>query len=139
MRTRLDRLRHAVAFEVIALAILAPLGGSVFGVSMGHFGVVAAVSSAIAMAGNYVYNLGFDHVLLRLGMSLRKTVPVRILHAIGFEAMLLIVLVPFIAWYLGVGLAEALTMDVSLSLFYLVYAFVFNWGYDLVFPIPEGA
>jgi uncharacterized membrane protein len=28
-------------------------------------------------------------------------------------------------------------MDVSLSLFYLVYAFVFNWSYDRLFPLPE--
>lgn len=28
-------------------------------------------------------------------------------------------------------------MDVSFALFYLVYAFVFNWAYDWIFPIPH--
>ena len=53
-----------------------------------------------------------------------------------FEGGLLIVLLPFIAWYLGIGLLEAFYLDVSFTLFYLVYTFVFNWLYDLIFPIP---
>ena len=28
-------------------------------------------------------------------------------------------------------------MDLGFAGFYLVYAFVFNWAYDVVFPIPE--
>jgi len=30
-------------------------------------------------------------------------------------------------------------MDIFLMAFYIVYGFVFNWIYDLVFPIPEGS
>ena len=44
---------------------------------------------------------------------------------------------PFIAWYLNISLAHALVMDISFALFYVVYAFVFNWSYDRVFPLPE--
>jgi len=54
-----------------------------------------------------------------------------------FELGLLIVLMPFIAWYLNISLAHALVMDISFALFYVVYAFVFNWSYDRVFPLPE--
>jgi uncharacterized membrane protein len=28
-------------------------------------------------------------------------------------------------------------MDVSFALFYVVYAFVFNWAYDRIFPLPD--
>jgi hypothetical protein len=28
-------------------------------------------------------------------------------------------------------------MDVSFAVFYVVYAFVFNWAYDRIFPLPE--
>ena len=27
-------------------------------------------------------------------------------------------------------------MDIGFALFYMGYAFVFNWAYDRVFPIP---
>jgi uncharacterized membrane protein len=137
MRQTGDRIRHAVLFEVIALALVAPLGGLVFGVPVGHFGVVAVVSTTLAMLWNYLYNLAFDHALLRLGLPLRKTLKLRILHAVLFEAGLLAVLVPFIAWYLAVPLGQALVMDVSLAGFYLVYALVFNWLYDLAVPLPR--
>lgn len=68
---------------------------------------------------------------------MRKTVPIRIAHAVLFEAGLLVVLLPFIAWYLSVSWTAAFMMDVSFALFYLVYAFVFNWLYDVIFPVPS--
>ena len=46
---------------------------------------------------------------------------------------------PFIAWYLSISLMEAFLIDVSFALFYLIYAFVFNWVYDVLFPVPEPA
>lgn len=135
MRTTRDRVRHTVLFEVIALMLVAPLGGLVFGVDMAHFGMVAVVSTTVAMGWNYVYNLGFDHALVALGKPLNKTVLGRVVHAVLFECGLLVLLVPFIAWYLAVPLWEALVMDLGLAGFYLVFTLVFNWAYDRAFPL----
>ena len=66
----------------------------------------------------------------------RKSIAVRIGHAFLFEGGLLLILLPFIAWYLSVSLLDAFLMDVSFAAFYLVYTFVFNWVYDLVFSAP---
>lgn len=137
MRNTRDRIRHSVLFELIGLITVTPLGGWVFGVPISHFGVVAVVSTTLAMSWNYAYNLGFDHALLRLTGSVKKTLRTRIVHAGLFEFGLLCLLVPFIAWYLAVPLWQAFVMDVSLAGFYLVYAFVFNWVYDIVFPVPS--
>ncbi len=137
MRQTGDRIRHAVLFEAIALAIVAPLGTLVFGVGMVDFGVVALASATIAMGWNYVYNLIFDHALRRWRGSVRKTLPIRVLHAVLFEGGLLCLFVPAIALYLGVTLWQALTMDVALAVFYTLFAFVYNWGYDLTFPIAD--
>lgn len=136
MRTTRDRVRHAVLFETIALVLVVPVGGWVFGVDIAHFGIVAAVSTTLAMLWNYAFNLGFDHALLGLGLGLQKSLRVRVLHALGFEAGLLVILVPFIAWYLDLSLWQAFVMDLSLAGFYLVYAFVFNWLYDIAIPLP---
>lgn len=137
MRSTSDRIRHAISFEILALLLVTPLGAWVFSLPITDIGVVSVVSATIAMLWNYVYNLGFDHAMQRFAGTTYKTVPIRVLHAVLFEAGILIVLAPFIAWYLGVGLWHAIVMDVSFSLFYLVYAFVFNWSYDRLFPIPE--
>ena len=137
MRTTKDRIRHAISFEVIALAIVTPLGAWLFDKPIAEMGVVTVVGSLIATGWNYVYNLGFDHTMQRLYGDVRKTVVIRVFHALLFEAGLLIVLVPFIAWWLAIGWLEAFIIDISFSAFFLIYAFVFNWAYDVIFPVPD--
>ena len=136
MRRTSDRIRHAVSFELIALAIITPLGAAVFDTPVKEMGVVTLVSATIATLWNYLYNLMFDHAMQRLRGSVIKTPAIRVLHAVLFEAGLLLVLIPFIALYLGVTLWTAFVMDVAFAGFYLVYAFAFNWAYDVIFPIP---
>ncbi len=137
MRATKDRIRHAISFEVIALLIVAPAGAWAFDKPLQDIGVVGIVSATTATLWNYLYNLLFDHAMLRIAGHLRKTLAVRVLHTLLFEGGLLVALLPFIAWYLDIGLLEAFYLDVSFTLFYLVYAFVFNWLYDLTFPIPN--
>ena len=135
MRRTADRIRHAISFELIALAIVTPLGALVFDTPVKDMGVVTVISATIATGWNYLYNLLFDHAMLRRRGDVRKTPAIRVLHAVLFEAGLLVVLIPFIALYLGVGVWTAFVMDVAFAGFYLVYAFGFNWAYDVVFPI----
>lgn len=137
MRSAADRIRHAISFELIGLALIVPIGSWAFSMPASDIGIVGIVSATLATAWNYVYNLGFDHLLCRSTGTTLKTVPMRIIHAILFEAGLLMILMPFIAWYLGISLWQAFVMDVAFALFYLVYAFFFNWAYDRLFPLPE--
>ena len=137
MRTIKDRIRHALSFEIIGLLIIIPLGAVVFSMPAEDIGVVGVVSASIATAWNYIYNLGFDHAMQRRMGTTQKTTLIRVAHAVMFELGLLIVLMPFIAWYLGISIMHALVMDISFALFYVVYAFIFNWSYDRLFPLPE--
>ncbi|MDW4499704.1 PACE efflux transporter [Sulfitobacter sp. D35] len=139
MRSPLDRLRHAISFEIIALMLIVPLGAVAFHMPAHDIGVVGLVSATLATLWNLVYNIGFDVVLQRVSGTTQKTPRLRVLHAVLFEIGLLIVLMPFIAWYLGVTLWQAFVMDVSFALFYVVYAFGFNWAYDRLFPLAEWA
>ncbi len=137
MRTTSDRIRHAVSFEVIALLIVTPLGAWLFNHPLADIGVVTVISATIATGWNYLYNLGFDHAMKRLRGTVQKTVLIRIFHAVLFEIGLLFALIPFIAWHLQIPLYEAFIIDIAFAGFYLVYAFVFNWLYDLIFPAPQ--
>ncbi|WP_136682581.1 PACE efflux transporter [Falsirhodobacter xinxiangensis] len=139
MRTTGDRIRHALSFEIIGLALFTPLAAVGFGMPVHDVGVVAVVGATLATCWNYAYNLCFDKAMKRLRGTVHKTVALRVLHAILFEGGLLVMMLPFIAWYLGVTLWHALVMDAAFALFYLVYAFVFNWAYDRVFPLPANA
>ncbi|MGL3607122.1 PACE efflux transporter [Rhizobium sp. G187] len=137
MRTVADRIRHAVSFEILGLAMITPLGAWVFSMPMTDIGIVGLVSATLATAWNYLYNLGFDHALTAWKGTTLKSWPQRVAHAVLFEVGLLMILMPFIAWYLGVSLWHAFVMDAAFALFYMAYAFVFNWSYDRLFPLPE--
>ncbi|WP_249693503.1 PACE efflux transporter [Stappia sp. WLB 29] len=139
MRSTLDRIRHALAFEIIGLAIVTPLGALLFGLALADMGVIGIAAATLATAWTYVYNLGFDHALMALRGDTAKSLRLRIAHALLFEFGLLAILVPPIAWYLEIGLLEALVMDAALASFYVVYAFIFNLAYDTLFPVPRPA
>jgi len=79
----------------------------------------------------------FDLALQRLTGTTLKSRIVRVLHALAFEAGLLVVLLPFIAWYLDISLWDAFVLDIALAAFYIIYAYVFNLIYDTLFPLPE--
>jgi uncharacterized membrane protein len=134
-RTFSDRIRHAVLFELIGLATFTPVAAFLFDKPVADMGVIGIVAATVATAWNFLFNLGFDHALLRLRGHITKTLPIRIVHAVLFEAILVALLLPLSAWYLGITLWDALMMDLAIVAFYLVYAFVFNLAYDRIFPV----
>ncbi|QDU82037.1 Bacterial Transmembrane Pair family protein [Polystyrenella longa] len=136
MRDTKDRIRHAILFEIIGLLIVTPLGAWAFEMPLHHAGIVGVINATIAMLWNYVYNFLFDHAMLRIYKNVRKSPSIRVLHAVLFEAGLLAILIPVIAWHLGITLQESFVLEASFSVFFLVYAFVYNWVYDVIFPIP---
>ena len=136
MRTVKDRIRHTLGFEIIGLIIFVPLASWLFGFDIQSIGLIAVAASIIATLWNYFYNLLFDHSMLKLRGNVHKTVPLRMLHAFLFEGGLLLLFLPIIAWHLGISLWKAFLMDITMATFYLVHAFVYNWIYDNVFPIP---
>ena len=139
MRTFRDRVRHALLFEAVALAIFIPGSAAVFDQPVDHMGVIGIASATIATLWNFVFNMGFDRAMLRLRGSVQKTLAIRIAHTFLFEAGLVVMLIPMIAWYLGIGLWAAFLMDLAIVTFYLVYGFLFNMAYDWVFPVSGRA
>jgi len=137
MRTTRDRIRHALGFEVLGIALVSPLGALVFDLPLADMGLLVVASATLAMAWTYIYNLGFDHALQRVTGGTQKTFALRIFHAVLFEAGLMVVLLPLISVWLGVSLWQAFVMDLAFALFYMIYALVYNWAYDYLFPLPE--
>lgn len=123
-----ERFFHALAFEVLAIAICAPLGAWLLGYSLAHIGLLTLMISLVAMVWNMVFNAIFDRAQRRLGFE-RKLLA-RAIHSVLFEIGLLLVVVPLAAWWLDIGMWEAFVLDIGIALFFLPYSFLFNWGYD---------
>ncbi len=123
-----ERFFHSLAFELLALAICAPLGAWLLGYSLAHIGLLTLMISLLAMSWNMVFNALFDRAQRRIGF--KRTLVARGVHALIFEVGLLLAVVPLAAWWLGIGLWEAFVLDIGIVLFFLPYTFCFNWAYD---------
>ena len=135
MRSTRDRIRHAISFELGGLALVSLLGAWTLGMPVVDITMVRIASAIIATVWTYAYNFAFDALIQRMAGGTQKSIQLRALHAVFFEAGLLAMLTPMLAWHLGIGLLHALLVDVAFALFYIVYTIVFNWVYDRVFPL----
>lgn len=129
-RTPFERVMHAVVFEVVANSLVFTILTRLASAAPAQSGVLTLVSSAVAMAWNYLFNLLFDIAQQHFGF--KKGFAVRTLHALLFEAGLLLILIPFAAWWLQVSLIKAVRLELGLVLFFLVYTLLFNLVWDLM-------
>lgn len=125
-----ERVFHALAFEILAIGISAPLAAWITGHGLFDMGVLTAVIATIAVVWNMLYNWLFDRLQARTGFE--RTYGVRVAHACGFERGLIVIAIPFVAWWLDISLWHALVLDIGFVLFYLPYGFLFNLGYDKI-------
>ncbi|MDA7418377.1 PACE efflux transporter [Xenophilus arseniciresistens] len=132
------KIVYVSLYEGIAI-LCASIGlAALSGAGAGTSTALATASSVVAVVWNLVFNTLFEAWEARQrvrGRSLKR----RIAHALGFEGGLAAILVPLFAWWLGIGLWEALLFDAALLIFFLVYTFVFNWSFDRVFGLPASA
>ncbi len=124
------RIIHALSYEAILLVIGTPLLSWILNKDLTHTGVLWVIMSVIAMLWNMVFNFGFERFERK--MQWDRTLPVRILHAIGFEGGLIIFTVPIIAWMMDISLWQALILDIALAMSIVVYTFIFQWCHDKI-------
>jgi uncharacterized membrane protein len=125
-------------YELIAIAIASAGLALGSGASLEKAGVIAVVSSVIAVVWNLVYNTLFE--LWEARQNVRgRSVKRRVAHAIGFELGFLVLLVPLFAWWFDITVWHALVLEIGLATFFLGYTFVFNWAFDKVFSLPAAA
>jgi len=129
-RSLRERIGHALAFEIIAVLICAPAMAWFMDKPLLHLGVLTLMFSTVAMLWNMLFNYLFDRAQSRLGFE--RGLWARVSHALLFELGLIVVLVPLAAWWLSIGLLEALLLDIVMILFFLPYTMAFNWGYDVL-------
>jgi len=137
MRGTADRIRHAILFEITGLAGCVPVTAWILNRDILQIGTLGLTMSLVAMGFNYLFNWLFDLALIRLRWPVHLRPPLmRVTHAVLFEAMLMIVTIPIVAWWLEMGLWEAFLTDFGLVLYFLVHAYIYNWVYDRIFPMP---
>ena len=132
------RLTYVLLFEGIGIVLAGGFLAAFSGETLGTTGMIAAVTSTIAMAWNSLFNTAFEAWEAR---RTRRGRPFsyRVAHAIGFEVTLSMLLVPVIAWWMDITLYQALVYEIGLITLFMAYTFVFNLGFDRVFGLPASA
>lgn len=138
MTPRTRRVVQALLYEAIAVAVVGPALGWLFDEGLASALGLALLMSTIALLWNYVFNGWFERWEARQsvkGRSLQR----RLLHGIGFEGGLVLLLVPPMAWWLQISLWQAFLADLAVLVFFFFYAIVFTWAFDRAFGLPESA
>ncbi|EIY5156770.1 PACE efflux transporter [Klebsiella variicola] len=123
-----ERIFHAVIFEVSANVIIALSLAWMMNVSVLQSGSLSVISALTATVWNFVFNILFDS--LQKKYRFQRTFLVRAFHAVGFEAGLIITLIPVAMVMLDLTVIEAFFVEIGLVLFFLPYTMLFNWLYD---------
>jgi len=132
------RLTYVALFELIAIFFSSLLLSGMSDGNMASSLPVAVTTSVVAVVWNYIYNTLFERWERKNNIQ-KRTLLIRIVHTTLFEAMFIILIVPFFMWFYNVGIVKAFMMEVGLLTFFFVYAFVFTWVFDRVFlrePVP---
>ena len=138
VRSKWDRVRYAIIFEVLLILMSAPVIAYFLERETTAVGMLTVMVAIKALVINFIYNHFYD----RWDVS-RNRVPTerskrgRIGHAIGLEITLTATSMPLVMWWLDVGLLTALAMDAALMGFIVVYAYVYTWAYDRIFPVAQ--
>ncbi|MEC5398462.1 PACE efflux transporter [Uliginosibacterium sp. H1] len=132
------KIVHAVFFEFFAILSVTTAFMLTTGTGAGRSTALAVMTSVVAMLWNMAYNALFESWEARQtkrGRSLAR----RITHSLGFEIGLVVLLLPLVSWWLGIGLVEALVLEIGLVVFFVVYGLVYNWCFDRLFGLPTAA
>jgi len=137
MRSFRDRLRQILLFELGGLLLVTPPFAWASGVPLIDSAGLLAVLALVAALWNGGFNTTYDWIEGRLtGRTAdRRPFAQRCLHAVLFEGGLLMLTLPVLMLWTGLAWWPALLADVAVALAYTVYAFLFNLGYDRLFPI----
>lgn len=137
LRSPAERLFQTVMFEAFGLVLAVPVYRLVTGASAGEgTGVLIAVTLAV-LVWSALHNAVFDAVEWRLTGRVASDRPqgMRVIHALSHEGTAVAVSLPILLVLGGLGLGEALTMNVGLTAVYTAYAFAFHRAYDWWRPV----
>ncbi|MBA4342974.1 MAG: hypothetical protein C0423_12580 [Methylibium sp.] len=138
MTPRTRRVVQALLYEAIAVAVVGPTLGWLFDEGLGSALGLALLMSTIALLWNYVFNGWFERWEARQSVKGRSPQR-RLLHGLGFEGGLVLLLVPPMAWWLQISLWQAFLADLAVLVFFFFYAIGFTWAFDRIFGLPESA
>jgi uncharacterized membrane protein len=137
LRTFHERCLQSFVFQLGGIALVTPIYAI-----LTRSGAVTSGSIVIAVAiacliWSPFHNTVFDWVEWHMARRVASDRPqgLRMVHAISHEVTSIIVSTPVLVVFGGLGVMQALIVDLGLTAFYTGYAYVFNIIYDRWRPV----
>ena len=138
IRSGWDRLRYTLLFELILVSSSTAIIALILDRDVLDTGYFALLLSLTAMVTNYLYNYAFDRYDVSQGrIPSERSIKFRLVHAVGFELLLLTITLPLVMWWLQLSFLQALLLDISMMAAVVVYTFLYGIAYDKAFPIAQ--
>jgi uncharacterized membrane protein len=128
-----------LACEVGGLLVASPLYACFSGNTAQSSVLLLVAVSVAVMSWSPLHNTFFDWLKWQLArrVASRRPQRLRMLHAVSHETTSTLVTLPIIMLIGDHGFVEALAIDISLTLFYTGYTYVFHLAYDWLRPLAE--
>jgi uncharacterized membrane protein len=138
MQGKQRKIIYVALYESLAILLSSLALRLLVAESLSQSTFIAVATSLLAISWNLIYNHLFEAWESRQSLKGRPFW-LRAVHSIGFEAGLMLVLIPLFAWGLGISAGQALMLQMGMVGFFLIYSFVFTLGFDRVFGLPASA
>jgi uncharacterized membrane protein len=137
IRNLRERVIQTFWFELLGLALVAPLFAYFSGVTAGDSFVLLLLLAIVVTLWSGVYNSAFDLAELRLAgrVASDRSHGWRVLHTIGLETSAVVMTWPLVVAVTKLGWQEALFADIGLTLAYVTYGYVFHLAFDRLRPV----
>ncbi len=137
IRSLRERVTQTIAFELIGLLLVVPVFAAYTKSSQLTSVIILCLISVLVMSWSALHNTLFDWLEWRFlrRVASDRTGRLRIVHAISLELTAMIVTLPVFVWLLNMSWADALLLDISLTLIYIVYSYLFHRVFDLLRPV----
>lgn len=133
LKPRSRKLVYAITFETLAI-LLSTVLLAILSQSQSHNSLPVAIAvSVIALIWNYIFNFFFELIESKLKIK-KRTVMVRLTHAISFELGLFFFTIPLYMWWYNVDFIKAISMEITILVFFFVYTYLFTLALDKLCP-----
>ncbi|WP_397451792.1 PACE efflux transporter [Pseudomonas sp. NA-150] len=132
------KVLQAILYETGGVFFLSPTLALMYDEGLVYSGALSLLMSTTALLWNMLFNYGFEYWEARQPQRSRTFLR-RLIHSLGYEGSLTLMLVPLIAWWLHLSWLTALATNLGLFVFFFFYAFAFQWAFDRVFDVPLSA
>ena len=139
LRSLRERVIQTLTYELIGLSVISPLVAKFNAMETVSSAVLLILVAATCLAWAPLHNIMFDLADWHCSRRVASDRPQcwRIFHAVSLEATSTLVTVPVIMVFTGYSFWQSLLIDVSLTLAYSAYAYLFHLTYDRLRPVHQ--